>query len=65
MKHAFSDKEKMDAFDEIASCYYEKNFGSMSKTDYETMLFKIYLNHLKKNNLRTDDYSISRAENSQ
>ncbi len=61
MKHAFSDKEKMDAFDEIASCYYEKNFGSMSKTDYETMLFKIYLNHLKKNNLRTDDYSISRA----
>ncbi len=61
IKAHFSDQEKMEAFDEIAAHYYNRNFGSMSKTDYETMLFRIFLNHLKQNGIPSDDYSISRT----
>lgn len=57
----FSNDEKIVAFDDIAVRYYYKNFGTMTKTDYETLLFRIYLRHLKRNRLPTDDYSISRA----
>lgn len=57
----FTDKEKIEAFDDIAVRYFYKNFGTMTKTDYETLLFRIYIRHLKNQNLSTDDYSISRA----
>ena len=57
----FTDEEKIKAFDDIAIRYFYKNFGSMTKTDYETLLFRIYIRHLKNQKLSTDDYSISRA----
>lgn len=57
----FTPNEKERAFDEIASHYFDRNFGSMTKMDYETLLFSVYLRHLKDSNLPSDDYSISRS----
>ena len=56
----FTDIEKIEAFDEIATRYFYQNFGTMTKTDFETMIFSIYLRHLKDSNQASDDYSISR-----
>ncbi|MBE6037680.1 MAG: hypothetical protein E7218_00545 [Anaerofustis stercorihominis] len=56
----FEDKDKIDAFDEIAKRYFEKNFGTMSKTDFETLLFHIYIENLLKNSENFDDYTISK-----
>ena len=57
----FKTNEKLRAFDDIAKHFYDKNFGTMTKTDYETLLFWIYLRHLKAESKPYDDYSISRA----
>ena len=38
----FSNEEKIRVFDLIANEYFNKNFGSMSKSDYETLLFSEY-----------------------
>ena len=59
-RNDFTDEEKLEAFEDIAVQYFYRNFGSLTKTDFETMLFKIYLRHLKRSHLTTDDYSISR-----
>lgn len=61
MSSVFSEEEKQSAFDRIASRYYNRNFGMMSKTDFETLLFDIYIEHLLCNKLNFDDYSISKA----
>ncbi len=55
----FSSEEKQDAFDEIAALYYERNFGETTKSDLETLLFSIYIEHLLKNHLACDDYTMS------
>lgn len=60
-KIIFSDKEKEDAFDVIAGLYFNRNFGSVSKADFETLLFSIYIEHLIDNNLPYDDYSMSNS----
>ena len=56
----FSPEEKIAFFDKIASQFYNRNFGSMSKVDYETLLFSEYLDHRLKNNLPSDDYTLSK-----
>jgi len=38
------DKSKADAFDKIAVQCFAGNFGKMTKVDYETLLFRLYLN---------------------
>lgn len=60
-KIIFSDKEKEDAFDVIAGLYFNRNFGSVSKADFETLLFSIYIEHLIDNNLPYDDFSMSNS----
>ena len=45
-KIIFSDKEKEDAFDVIAGLYFNRNFGSVSKADFETLLFSIYIEYV-------------------
>lgn len=60
MKVDFSPCEKQTAFEMISSKYFNKNFGMLSKSDYETLLFHIYIEHLLNNNLCFDDYTISR-----
>ncbi|MBQ7118942.1 MAG: hypothetical protein IJO09_01900 [Oscillospiraceae bacterium] len=52
-------KEK--AYDLIQKHYFERNFGMMSKTDFETLLFHIYIETLLDNQQPFDDYTISKA----
>lgn len=56
----FNNEEKCKAFDAIASYYYSGNFGSMSKSDFETLLFSEYLDHCMANSIPYDDYSLSK-----
>ncbi len=56
----FSPKEKAALFDKIASEYFNRNFGSMSKADLETLLFSEYIEHRLRNGLPFDDYTISK-----
>lgn len=57
----FSPEEMQDAFALIQERYYHRNFGTMTKTDFETLLFRIYLNHLLVTNAPFDDYTMSKA----
>lgn len=56
----FSDTEKIACFDRIASCYFNKNFGSISKSDLDLLLFSEYINHCKRGGQNCDDYTLSR-----
>ncbi|MCD7958253.1 MAG: hypothetical protein LUF89_01685 [Ruminococcus sp.] len=58
-KVPFSSAEKEKAFRAITALYYERNFGETTKSDFETLLFSIYLEHLIQNNLPYDDYTMS------
>lgn len=58
--YQFKDKEKIAGFDLIAAQYFERNFGAMSKTDFETLLFSIYIEHCLKQNVPFDDYTLSK-----
>lgn len=59
MEMAFSEQEKRAAFDKIAELYYNRNFGETTKSDFETLLFSIYIEHLMDNGLDSDDYTMS------
>ena len=39
----FSNEDKIKIFDEISSHFYNKNFGQMSKSDIELMMFRFYI----------------------
>ena len=56
----FDNKEKIGLFDKLAENYFNHNFGSMSKMDFETLLFSEYIEHCIKNNKPYDDYSLSK-----
>ena len=56
----FSPEEKCAIFDKIAKCYFKRNFGSMSKTDFETLLFSEYIEQCRKYGYPQDDYSLSK-----
>lgn len=45
-KELFSDADKSAAFDQLAEVFYAGNFGKMSKTDVETLMFSIYLERI-------------------
>lgn len=59
-----SDEEKARAFDRIAERYYYMNFGSMSKTDLDVLMFSLYIERiLDKDNLdfrAYSDYTLSK-----
>ncbi|MCM1089734.1 MAG: hypothetical protein NC092_01205 [Butyrivibrio sp.] len=59
-----SEKEKAAAFDEIAREFYFCNFGTMQKSDIETLLFSLYLDQIldkSENDMRTySDYILSK-----
>ena len=44
-----SEKEKANAFDQIAEQYFMCNFGSMSKADFDVLMFSIYLDRILEN----------------
>lgn len=41
-----SKEEKEDAFDRLADMFYDRNFGTASKADIETLMFAIYMQGL-------------------
>lgn len=53
--------EKENAFDRIYERFFRRNFGTMSKTDMETLMFDIYIEHLLDNKLPFDDYTMSKT----
>lgn len=40
------DKSKAKAFDEIANVYYDKNFGTIQKSDFDVLMFSIYIERI-------------------
>ena len=59
-KVTFSKEEKAEMFDQIASFYFDQNFGRASKSDMELLMFKFYLEALikkSKNSDNTIDYN--------
>lgn len=56
---AFSEAEKIRLFDDLASRYYQQNFGTMLKADIDVLLFSAYLNHRLDASLPCDEYTIS------
>lgn len=59
-----SEKEKAIAFDQIAEHYYMCNFGSMSKTDFDVLMFSLYLDRILENSEEDlnsySDYKLSK-----
>lgn len=60
MDTAYTSAEKERLFDLIAENYFNRNFGSMSKADFETLIFSEYLEHRLNNGLPYDDYTVSK-----
>lgn len=45
-----NEQEKAKAFDKIAEAYYNRNFGSISKSDFDVLMFSIYIERLLEQN---------------
>lgn len=52
---SFETEEKARLFDEIISHFYKQNFGQMSKSDIELMMFNIYIRKMIEQNKAEDD----------
>lgn len=57
--------EKANAFDKIAENYYFCNFGAMQKSDFDVLMFSIYLeqilNRTEENMNTYSDYTLSKS----
>ena len=53
-------EDKAGAFDRIAAQFLYGNFGRMSKSDFETLIFSIYIDQCIKYKKEYDDYMLSR-----
>lgn len=49
-----TDEEKAKAFDQIAEKYYLSNFGSVQKSDFDVLMFSIYINRIIEMNENSD-----------
>lgn len=56
----FDKQGSIDLCNEICEQYFNKNFGKLSKADFELILFKHYIEFCYKNKISTDDYEISK-----
>lgn len=56
----FSEEEKMHLFDAVQKNYFQKNFGTMSKSDLEVLLFSEFIEHCLNNEIPFDDFSLSK-----
>ena len=57
----FTEKEKIRLFDKIEELYFRRNFGSLSKIDFETLLFSEFIECCINHNEPFDDYSLSKT----
>lgn len=59
-----NEKLKAEAFDKIAEVYYYMNFGSVSKCDFDTLMFSIYIERILEDNStdfsKYSDYTLSK-----
>lgn len=59
----FTDTDKIKAFNKIAERYFRQNFGTLSKTDIDQLMFSILRDNGKDGNgnpIITDDYGLSK-----
>lgn len=51
----FTNKEKVEMFDEIAKKFYNHNFGTFSKSEMELMMFNFYIKKIVLTNVGSDN----------
>lgn len=57
----YSEKRKAKLFDQISEKYFDKNFGTMTKSEFELLLFNMLLEYLRDNKPNElSDYRISK-----
>ncbi len=57
----YSEKRKAKLFDQISGKYFDKNFGTMTKSEFELLLFNMLLEYLRDNKPNElSDYRISK-----
>ena len=56
----FTSEEKATAFDLLATRYFDRNFGTLPKSNLDVLMFSIYLNHCVQSGEPTDDYTLSK-----
>ena len=60
-ENKFEEKCKNLLFDDIKENYFNKNFGSLSKTDFELIVFKNYVMACENSGISTSDYDLSKS----
>lgn len=55
----FDDKQKITVFNKIASLYFNKNFGTTSKADFELLMFSFFIRNSKESKNLDSDYLIA------
>ena len=53
--------ERRELLDKLCSKYYNRNFGNISKSEIDLIMFHYYVEELKNNNKDTSDYTISKS----
>ena len=43
----YSEKRKAELFDQISEKYFNQNFGTMTKSEFELLLFNMFLEYLR------------------
>jgi len=62
MFEKYTEKQKAEILDEISGHYFNRNFGSMSKSDFELLLFHSMLEYLKAHEPENySDYRLSKT----
>lgn len=56
----FSDEEILKFYNDISKAYFNRNFGTMSKSDFETLIFSHYIEHYLNSGVVLDDYTLSK-----
>jgi hypothetical protein len=56
----FTTPEKESLIDELSKLYFNRNFGSTSKADLDTLMFSAYIEHCLNSGKPYDDYSLSK-----
>ena len=56
----FTNNEKIEAFNKIAINYFNKNFGSLSKSDLDVLMFSEYIEHCINYGMDYSDYYLSK-----
>ena len=53
-------EEKLELANEICKKYFDKNFGTVSKADFETLIFDKFIKHYQNSKEKFDDYKLSK-----